>query len=217
RNTLSTQAILLRANDYKSKSTQTTLIRPNENKLNRLNRIIFGNRIFDEPKDIERVLKEVLSEFQTSKDVRRQSTEMGVQIMKYRTAIRQFVKEVRDEKLEKCNRIALQSALNEGGREAVEKLLKVAFLEYSMNFMSDGDKQRFNSLKQLSDLSFPAEWHPAARTIQRKIILHVGPTNSGKTYNALKCLENANSGVYCGPLRLLAHEVFDRFNNKGVP
>ncbi|CAG8746194.1 14658_t:CDS:2, partial [Cetraspora pellucida] len=50
-----------------------------------------------------------------------------------------------------------------------------------------------------------------------KIVLHVGPTNSGKTYNALKCLENANSGVYCGPLRLLAHEVFDRFNNKGVP
>ncbi|CAG8568500.1 40_t:CDS:10 [Cetraspora pellucida] len=142
---------------------------------------------------------------------------MGVQIMKYRTAIRKFVKEVRDGKLEKCDRKSLQSALNEGGKEAVEKLLKVAFLEYSMNFMSDGDKQRFNSLKQLSDLRFPAEWHPAARTIQRKIILHVGPTNSGKTYNALKCLENANSGVYCGPLRLLAHEVFDRFNNKGVP
>ncbi|RIB14503.1 P-loop containing nucleoside triphosphate hydrolase protein [Gigaspora rosea] len=83
--------------------------------------------------------------------------------------------------------------------------------------MSDGDKQRFNSLKQLSDLRFPAEWHPAARTIQRKIILHVGPTNSGKTYNALKCLGSANSGVYCGPLRLLAHEIFDRFNSKGIP
>ncbi|CAG8746024.1 8622_t:CDS:2, partial [Cetraspora pellucida] len=125
-------------------------------------------RIFDEPKkDIERVLKEVLLDFQISKEVRRQSTEMGVQIMKYRTAIRKFVKEVRDGKLEKCDRKSLQSALNEGGKEAVEKLLKVAFLEYSMNFMSDGDKQRFNSLKQLSDLRFPAEWHPAARTIQR--------------------------------------------------
>ncbi|CAG8528855.1 2226_t:CDS:10, partial [Scutellospora calospora] len=142
---------------------------------------------------------------------------MGVQIMKYRTAIRQFSKEAREGKLEKCDKKTLQSALNEGGRDAVEKLLKVAFMEYSMNFMSEEDKQRFNSLKQLSDLRFPAEWHPAARTIQRKIILHVGPTNSGKTYNALKCLESANSGVYCGPLRLLAHEVFDRFNSKGIP
>ncbi|KAF0507723.1 P-loop containing nucleoside triphosphate hydrolase protein [Gigaspora margarita] len=51
-----------------------------------------------------------------------------------------------------------------------------------MNVMSNEAK------KQLSDLRFPAEWHPAARTIQRKIILHIGPTNSGKTYNALKCL-----------------------------
>lgn len=30
-------------------------------------------------------------------------------------------------------------------------------------------------------------------------------------------MEAANSGLYCGPLRLLAHEIFDRFNNKGIP
>jgi ATP-dependent RNA helicase SUPV3L1/SUV3 len=47
--------------------------------------------------------------------------------------------------------------------------------------------------------------------------MHVGPTNSGKTYNAMKRLETATSGVYCGPLRLLAHEIYDRFNSKGIP
>ena len=67
----------------------------------------------------------------------------------------------------------------------------------------------------LADLRFPAEWFPATRTMQRTIHLHVGPTNSGKTYNALKALENARTGVYAGPLRLLAHETWSRFNAKG--
>ena len=51
--------------------------------------------------------------------------------------------------------------------------------------------------------------------MQRTIHLHVGPTNSGKTYHALQRLEAAETGVYAGPLRLLAHEVYTRFNAKG--
>ena len=69
--------------------------------------------------------------------------------------------------------------------------------------------------KQVADLRYPAEWYPATREIPRKIILHVGPTNSGKTYHALKRLEEAESGVYLGPLRLLAHEVYTRLIAKG--
>jgi ATP-dependent RNA helicase SUPV3L1/SUV3 len=45
--------------------------------------------------------------------------------------------------------------------------------------------------------------------------MHVGPTNSGKTYNAMMRLQNAENGVYCGPLRLLAHEIYERFNAAG--
>lgn len=44
------------------------------------------------------------------------------------------------------------------------------------------------------------------------MILHVGPTNSGKTHSALVALARARTGAYAGPLRLLAHEVFARFN-----
>lgn len=68
---------------------------------------------------------------------------------------------------------------------------------------------------ELADLRFPYEWFPATRQLQRTIHLHVGPTNSGKTYNALKALENAKSGIYAGPLRLLAHEIYTRFKAKG--
>ncbi|KAI1377714.1 P-loop containing nucleoside triphosphate hydrolase protein [Hypoxylon crocopeplum] len=68
---------------------------------------------------------------------------------------------------------------------------------------------------KIADFRFPAEWFPATRAMQRTIHLHVGPTNSGKTYNALKALENAKSGIFAGPLRLLAHEVYTRFLAKG--
>lgn len=34
-----------------------------------------------------------------------------------------------------------------------------------------------------------------------------GPTNSGKTHEALQHLRRSESGVYCGPLRLLAWQV----------
>lgn len=67
----------------------------------------------------------------------------------------------------------------------------------------------------LADLRYPLEWYPATRALQRTIHLHVGPTNSGKTYHALKRLEQAKTGVYAGPLRLLAYEVYTRLNALG--
>lgn len=69
--------------------------------------------------------------------------------------------------------------------------------------------------KSLADFRNPAEWYPATRAMRRTVHLHVGPTNSGKTYNALQRLEAAQSGIYAGPLRLLAHEVYTRLNAKG--
>ena len=68
---------------------------------------------------------------------------------------------------------------------------------------------------KLADLRYPLEWYPGTRVVQRTIHLHVGPTNSGKTYHALKRLEQAKTGVYAGPLRLLAHEVYTRLNASG--
>jgi len=54
--------------------------------------------------------------------------------------------------------------------------------------------------------------YPEARAIQRKIIFHAGPTNSGKTYHAIQRFLSAKSGIYCGPLKLLAHEIFQKSN-----
>lgn len=67
-------------------------------------------------------------------------------------------------------------------------------------------------LAQATDARQYVNRFPNARAVRRKIKLHVGPTNSGKTYNALLSLVKANSGFYAGPLRLLAHEVWNRIN-----
>lgn len=49
-----------------------------------------------------------------------------------------------------------------------------------------------------------------------QIIYHYGPTNSGKTYAALNRFAEVERGVYCSPLRLLASEVAEKMNNRGV-
>jgi len=54
------------------------------------------------------------------------------------------------------------------------------------------------------------------RKAQRDVQFYVGPTNSGKTYQALKHLKQAKTGAYLGPLRLLAYEVRDELMMDGV-
>jgi ATP-dependent RNA helicase SUPV3L1/SUV3 len=58
---------------------------------------------------------------------------------------------------------------------------------------------------------------PLARSLRRTIHFRLGPTNSGKTHEALEKLKAAESGVYLAPLRLLAMEVRDRLTAAGVP
>lgn len=55
-----------------------------------------------------------------------------------------------------------------------------------------------------------------ARHKKRKVIYHMGPTNSGKTYNAVEALAKASRGCYLAPLRLLASELYDTLNEKGA-
>lgn len=62
------------------------------------------------------------------------------------------------------------------------------------------------------------ELYPLARTMDRELEFYVGPTNSGKTYSAMKKLKESNSGVYLAPLRLLALEGYEdlKKSNKNV-
>ena len=59
--------------------------------------------------------------------------------------------------------------------------------------------------------------YPLARGMRRRFILHLGATNSGKTYEGVRRLCGALNGIYLGPLRLLAAEQFETLNVADVP
>ncbi|WP_158276251.1 helicase-related protein [Bifidobacterium callitrichidarum] len=63
----------------------------------------------------------------------------------------------------------------------------------------------------------PVGFYAKYRRPGRRFILHVGPTNSGKTHDALEALRTAGSGAYLAPLRLLALEVGETLRESGVP
>lgn len=94
--------------------------------------------------------------------------------------------------------------------------MKPLNLQYYYNDTSNIQNFNKNLTLNIMDIDHPYEWFPEARKLKRKFIMHVGPTNSGKTYHALKCLENCSKGYFAGPLRLLAREVYDKFQAKGV-
>ncbi|KAH9053740.1 P-loop containing nucleoside triphosphate hydrolase protein, partial [Lactarius vividus] len=71
---------------------------------------------------------------------------------------------------------------------------------------------RMVRLRTAVDFTRIADNFPVARSMRRKLVLHVGPTNSGKTHTALRALAAARVGAYGGPLRLLAHEIYQRLN-----
>jgi ATP-dependent RNA helicase SUPV3L1/SUV3 len=71
------------------------------------------------------------------------------------------------------------------------------------------------SLQFLAELH-PKDEYPAARAMKRHFIVHIGGTNTGKTYAGFQRLIRADTGVYLAPLRLLALEAQELLLNEGV-
>ncbi|MBW3079959.1 helicase-related protein [Bifidobacterium saguinibicoloris] len=63
----------------------------------------------------------------------------------------------------------------------------------------------------------PFTFYSSYRHGSRRFTIHVGPTNSGKTHDALEALKSAGSGAYLAPLRLLALETGERLRAEGLP
>ena len=71
------------------------------------------------------------------------------------------------------------------------------------------------SLRFLAELN-PRDEYPDARAMKRHFILHIGGTNTGKTYAGFQRLRRAETGVYLAPLRLLALEAQELLLSYGV-
>ncbi|MGP7817321.1 helicase-related protein [Niallia sp. 01092] len=76
-------------------------------------------------------------------------------------------------------------------------------------------KRRKEEEARMIDDIFGREYNPpSGRNIH--YVLHVGETNTGKTFQAIKRMKEANSGLYLAPLRLLALEVYEKLNADNV-
>lgn len=158
-------------------------------------------------------LLKIVNKFYQRPEVKRLAAEYGLDNKLYHEAyvsFRRFC--IESEALPVDLHIVLSDILQEAGH--VDDIFPY-FIEHAKKTFPHLDCM--DDLRKISDLRLPANWYPEARAIQRKIVYHAGPTNSGKTHHALERFLIAKSGVYCGPLRLLANEVFKKSNDAGTP
>ncbi|KAF2473921.1 P-loop containing nucleoside triphosphate hydrolase protein [Lindgomyces ingoldianus] len=154
------------------------------------------------------LLRRQLEDKQNLEDLRLSRAEFSSQWSIFKRYINLWIKRGSSE----ATKLAQDAAR---GRSNLDQRLKYLF--YAQTVGSHFTQAELENQKELADLRYPGEWYPATREYPRTVHLHVGPTNSGKTYHALKRLEQAETGIYLGPLRLLAHEVYTRLNAKGKP
>ena len=109
----------------------------------------------------------------------------------------------------------LRQALAQGLRQQdVASDLKNTLVASVGQLLRRIEEERAQELVRLKD--YPQAF-PVARALERTIHFRLGPTNSGKTHDALESLKKAASGVYLAPLRLLAMEIRDRLVAQGIP
>ncbi len=100
----------------------------------------------------------------------------------------------------KLRAMGVDLATSREGERALRAALRRAYAEAAVSAKAD-----------------PYLGYPSRRTRPRNVVIHVGPTNAGKTHDALTAFRGAGHAVYLGPLRLLAAEVADASNDLGCP
>ena len=103
--------------------------------------------------------------------------------------------------------------------EQVEKLLRHPEIAKSLEMkrVSQLEQKQTEEIREICRQYSPEYYIERAKKLKRSFVLHVGPTNSGKTHDAIEDLKKNTPGTYLGPLRLLALEMFDRINADGIP
>ncbi len=108
------------------------------------------------------------------------------------------------------------SAIKERSREIFDNAIYQNRVYLDIEHMLLEEDKRFNTMIMSEIPTNIPDLYPLARKMKRHFVLHIGPTNSGKTYDALEALKRAKKGIYLAPLRLLAFEIYDRLNDAGV-
>ncbi|GIU00017.1 hypothetical protein TSL6_05230 [Sulfurovum sp. TSL6] len=167
--------------------------------------LIWRSKELPVKEDINRVNDDLLAHFRVAiddvmQDMREESDKLDIEEEKLHEFIVRFVEpQIRSSNVLKF-------------KEKSKRRILFHFGEYIKPLL---EKQKREELLAKTIRDFK-HLFPLARELKRKIIFHVGPTNSGKTYAALKELEAATTGYYLAPLRLLALEGYENLKKEGV-
>ncbi|KAJ1808063.1 RNA helicase, partial [Coemansia sp. RSA 2598] len=156
-----------------------------------------------------------LKSFKKDPGVRKRCENFGISSHLFNMWSKAYADDAEAEKIERLKAENLVNVLVRSGREGFQYFIINQFFAYLSEKAPEVVKN-IAYLRRITDLRYPHEWMVNTRNMQRRIIMHVGPTNSGKTYHALQRLQNSQNGIYCSPLRLLAYEVYSRMNKAGI-
>lgn len=92
-------------------------------------------------------------------------------------------------KRERKSSIIQNEFFNENNMHQLQPFIEL-FTDFLVKNFND-ELQTSQNLREVTDISMPDEWYPEARSIKRKVIYHMGPTNSGKTKHAIEALLQA--------------------------
>ena len=65
------------------------------------------------------------------------------------------------------------------------------------------EERKIAEIREIFREYSPDSYIERGKQLKRSFVLHVGPTNSGKTYDAIEDLKANAPGTYLGPLRLV--------------
>ena len=121
---------------------------------------------------------------------------------------------------ERGERLLLASLNRRFSRERIRRLLERNPELIRLQKAADAAGRREKRIRAALLDAIPEHYrdlYPLARRMKRHFYLHLGPTNSGKTYEGIQRLHGAENGLYLGPLRLLAAEQFEALNLDDIP
>lgn len=207
----SVNQVQCRGKKKNSSSNLTSLFRPVTVKLNNDEDTNVGVELTGELNKTE--MLKVLNKFMQRNEIKALATASGIDKLSWQEASNSFRRYCVESKSLPPDLHVVISDIIQGAGNLTD--IFPYFMRHAKEIFPHIDC--LDDLKKISDLRTPANWYPTARGLTRKIIFHAGPTNSGKTYHALERFMSAKSGVYCGPLKMLAVEVFNKCNENGTP
>lgn len=121
---------------------------------------------------------------------------------------------------DRCSRLIVNALAKKFPQERIRRLLEKNPGLISLQQKADEAWQKERHIRAALLDAIPEHYrdlYPLARQMKRHFYLHLGPTNSGKTYEGIQRLHGAERGLYLGPLRLLAAEQFEALNLDDIP